>query len=252
MAQSYSYDARGNITGIIDGNGNETSYLLDDWGRIIQINTPEGGVEKYTYDYAGNITSTTDANGGRIEYFYNSLGQVSQIKDQEGNSEYFYYDKEGNLTKRIDRNGNNQDRSYNIDGNITLLEAYKKDKENKLNVVRQQLEYNPDGTLSSAVFNNMYYNYDYNIEGLLKRKSASGKTLLEYTYDKNNNLKTIQDITGKHSKYTYDEADRLKTIQDENNKIQAQYEYFGNDNIKSVTLGNGVRNKKETRLTCVR
>ena len=240
-AQSYSYDARGNITGIIDGNGNETSYLLDDWGRIIQITTPEGGVEKYTYDYAGNITSTTDANGGTIEYFYNSLGQVSEIKDQEGNSEYFYYDKEGNLTKRIDRNGNNQDRSYNIDGNITLLEAYKKDKENKLNVVRQQLEYNPDGTLSSAVFNNMYYNYDYNIEGLLKRKSASGKTLLEYTYDKNNNLKTIQDITGKHSKYTYDKADRLKTIQDENNKIQAQYEYFGNDNIKSVTLGNGVK-----------
>ena len=87
----------------------------------------------------------------------------------------------------------------------------------------------------------MYYNYDYNIEGLLKRKSAPGKTLLEYTYDKNNNLKTIQDITGKHSKYTYDEADLLKTIQDENDNIHAQYKYFGNDNIKSVTLGNGVK-----------
>ena len=70
-----------------------------------------------------------------------------------------------------------------------------------LNVVRQQLEYNPDSTISGAVFNNMYYNYEYNIEGLIKRKSASGKTLLEYTYDKNNNLKTLKDITGKHSKY---------------------------------------------------
>lgn len=67
--------------------------------------------------------------------------------------------------------------------------------------VRQQLEYNPDETLSSAAFNNMYYNYEYNAEGLLKRKSASGKTLLEYTYDKNNNLKTLKDIAGKHSKY---------------------------------------------------
>ena len=41
--------------------------------------------------------------------------------------------------------------------------------------------------------------------------------------------------------YTYDKADRLKTIQDENNNIQAQYEYYGNDNIKSVTLGNGIK-----------
>ncbi|MBC2415071.1 hypothetical protein, partial [Clostridium saccharobutylicum] len=64
----FTYDVRGNITGITDGNGNETSYLLDDWGRIVQIATPEGNVEKYTYDYAGNITSTTDANGGTIEY----------------------------------------------------------------------------------------------------------------------------------------------------------------------------------------
>lgn len=244
-AQSYSYDARGNITGVIDGNGNETSYVLDDWGRIIQINTPEGGVEKYTYDYAGNITSTTDANGGTIEYIYNSLGQVSEIKDQEGNSEYFYYDKEGNLTKRIDRNGNHQDRSYNIDKNIVSLEAYKLNKEdlekNKLNVVRQKLKYNPDGTLSNANFNNMYYNYEYNVEGLLEKKSTSGKTLLEYTYDKDNNIKSIKDITGKSSKYTYDKANRLKTIKDEEDKVQAEYTYFNNDNIKSVTLGNGVK-----------
>ncbi|WP_080031010.1 RHS repeat domain-containing protein [Clostridium sp. VAP51] len=50
-------------------------------GRIIQITTPEGNVEKYTYNYAGNITSTTDCNDGTIEYFHNSLGQVCKIKD---------------------------------------------------------------------------------------------------------------------------------------------------------------------------
>ena len=88
----------------------------------------------------------------------------------------------------------NNDKRVNVFNQGALTEAYTKDKENKLNVVRQQLEYNPDGTISGAVFNNMYYNYDYNIEGLLKRKSASGKTLLEYTYDKNSNIKSIKDI----------------------------------------------------------
>ena len=47
----------------------------------------------------------------------------------------------------------------------------------------------------------LYYNYEYNIEGLLKSKSASGKTLLEYTYNKNSNLKTLKDITGKSRIY---------------------------------------------------
>ncbi|WP_242872481.1 hypothetical protein [Clostridium sp. HMSC19A10] len=47
----------------------------------------------------------------------------------------------------------------------------------------------------------MYYNYEYNIAGLLEKKTTSGKTLLEYTYDKNNNIKSIKDITGKSSKY---------------------------------------------------
>lgn len=35
--QRYSYDARGNITGIVDGRGEMTRYQLDKWGRIIQI-----------------------------------------------------------------------------------------------------------------------------------------------------------------------------------------------------------------------
>ena len=105
-AQSYTYDARGNITGVQDGNGNRTEFLLDEWGRIVEIHTPEGGVERYAYDYAGNITSTTDANGGTITYRYNSQGQVSEITDQEGNSEYFYYDEEGRQETHVDRNGN--------------------------------------------------------------------------------------------------------------------------------------------------
>jgi len=93
--QTFEYDAQGNITGVMDGNQNQTRFVLDDWGRITEIYTPEGGVERYAYDYAGNITGTTDANGGTITYRYNSFGQVSEIVDQAGTSEFFYYDEEG-------------------------------------------------------------------------------------------------------------------------------------------------------------
>ena len=89
-AQRMSYDAWGNITGTEDGNQNRTEFILDGWGRIVEVHTPEGGTERYTYDHAGNITSTTDANGGTITYRYNSMGQVCEIRDQEGHSDYFY------------------------------------------------------------------------------------------------------------------------------------------------------------------
>jgi len=91
--QVYTYDARGRITGIQDGNQNQTGYHMDPWGRVHQIETAEGGKENFTYDYAGHVTSTTDANGGVITYRYNSQGKVCEIIDQEGNSETFRYDR---------------------------------------------------------------------------------------------------------------------------------------------------------------
>lgn len=92
-----------------------------------------------------------------------------------------------------------------------------------------------------AYTGNMQYEYSYNIEGMLESKSASGRTLLRYTYDKNNNIKTIKDITGKSSIYSYDDANRVKLIQDDKENILATYDYYCNDNIKSVTVGNGLK-----------
>ncbi|WP_195633632.1 DUF6531 domain-containing protein, partial [Enterocloster bolteae] len=105
-AQVYTYDARGRITGIQDGNQNQTGYHMDPWGRVHQIETAEGGKENFTYDYAGHVTSTTDANGGVITYRYNSQGKVCEIIDQEGNSETFRYDREGRRIFHEDRIGN--------------------------------------------------------------------------------------------------------------------------------------------------
>ena len=34
VLQRYQYDAMGNLTGLTDGNGNETAYATDLWGRV--------------------------------------------------------------------------------------------------------------------------------------------------------------------------------------------------------------------------
>ena len=112
-AQKYRYDSRGRITGVVNGNGNETGYDLDAWGRIQNIRQADGGEEGYTYDFAGNVTGTRDANGGVITYRYNSQGKVCEITDQEGNSETFRYDREGRMVLHVDRNGSEVRTTYN-------------------------------------------------------------------------------------------------------------------------------------------
>ena len=240
-AQRFTYDAQGNITGIEDGNQNHTGFVLDTWGRIIEVHTPEGGVERYTYDYAGNITSTTDANGGTIVYRYNSLGQVCEITDQEGNTEYFYYDEEGRQETHVDRNGNVERTLYNMDNRLTYQRA--EDKKGRNPVVNQYVYY-PDGTLKEAASGGITYCYEYTQNGLLKRKASLGKTLLQYSYDKNRNVTSMVDVTGKQVRYAYDAMNRLKRVEDvERGVALAGYRYTTFGRIETLEYGNGIKSE---------
>ena len=240
-AQRLTYDARGNITGVEDGNHNRTEFVLDAWGRITEIHTPEGGVERYTYDYAGNITGAEDANGGIVTYRYNSLGQVYEITDQEGNTESFYCDKEGRRETHIDRNGNVERTLYNMDNRLSYQRA--EDKKGRNPVVSQYLYY-PDGSLKEASGGGITYRYEYTENGLLKSKSSAGKTLLAYGYDKNRSLSSLTDVTGKTVRYVYDAMDRLKRVEDgTQGTALAGYEYTDSGKVRALEYGNGVRSE---------
>ena len=166
-AQVYAYDARGRITGIQDGNQNQTGYHMDPWGRVHQIETAEGGKENFAYDYAGHITSTTDANGGVITYRYNSQGKVCEIIDQEGNSEMFRYDREGRMVFHVDRNGKQVRTTYNVDGNPVLERACDYLGENE---VTRSWEYDDIGNVKKAVAGGFCYTYEYRPDGKLIKK----------------------------------------------------------------------------------
>ena len=166
-AQVYTYDARGRITGIQDGNQNQTGHQMDSWGRVHQIETAEGGKENFTYDYAGHVTSTTDANGGVITYRYNSQGKVCEIIDQEGNSETFRYDREGRRIFHEDRIGNQVRTTYNVDGNPVLERACDYLGENE---VTRSWEYDDIGNIKKAVVGGFCYTYEYRPDGKLIKK----------------------------------------------------------------------------------
>ena len=114
--QQYEYNARGQITGVVDGNRNPISYDVDSWGRITGIGFADGVKEGYEYTPAGQVSRTIDGNGNAVQYRYNSLGKISVRIDQLGDTETFRYDEEGNLSLHIDRDGRQLQRACNVFG----------------------------------------------------------------------------------------------------------------------------------------
>ena len=237
-AQKYRYDSRGRITGVVNGNGNETGYDLDAWGRIQNIRQADGGEEGYTYDFAGNVTGTRDANGGVITYRYNSQGKVCEITDQEGNSETFRYDREGRMVLHMDRNGNEVRTTYNVDGNPVLETGTDRNGENR---VTRIFEYDALGNVRKAVAGGFCYTYEYRPDGKLLKKSASGRTLVSCTYFSDGSLESLTDASGKPVFYEYDWRGNLSGVRDENGDMLAAYAHTPGGRLKEIRHGNGIR-----------
>ncbi|WP_250277174.1 RHS repeat domain-containing protein [[Clostridium] colinum] len=213
----------------MDGEKNKTHYILDKWGRITGIEKADGSIEKYTYDFAGNITSSTDGENNTTEYVYNSSSQITEIIDPSGAKEKYFYDLENRLKEKVDRNGSITQYNYNMYANL----LYRKTKDNSLQEI---YTYSKDGYLESAISNGMRYNYTYDIMGRIASKSASGRTLISYEYDKNGNKIKEIDVTGKTTQFEYDELDLLKNVLYNENNI-AEYNYYNNGLIKNLKNG---------------
>lgn len=236
-SQRYSYDSRGRITGVVNGNGNPTGYDLDSWGRVQEMRNADGGKEGYAYNFAGSITSTRDANGGVITYRYNSQGKVCEIIDQEGNSETFRYDREGRMTLRTDRNGNRVRTSYNVDGEPVTETGTDADGGK---TVTRIWEYDTWGHVKKAVAGGFCYTYEYRADGKLVKKSASGRTLVSCTYFPDGSLESLTDASGKPVYYEYDWRGKLSGVKDEKGGMLVQYAHTPGGKLKEIRHGNGL------------
>lgn len=232
-SQQYTYDSMGNITGIKDGEGNFTAHILDLWGRITEILKADGSVEKYAYDYAGNVTSSTDGKGNTTEYEYNSLNMLSQVVDPVGDKLLYKYDLEGRVARKTDRNRRITDYLYNMDDSIVLIKDIATGK-------KEEYIYNGDGSLKVASSEGTIYSYDYTPNMNLKSKKLNGKSLVEYTYDKDSKVIELKDITRRGTIYKYDAVGRLQEVLDRNTK-EAEYTYNDDGTISGVQFGNGIK-----------
>ena len=234
--QQYEYNARGQITGVVDGNRNPISYDVDSWGRITGIGFVDGVKEGYEYTPAGQVSRTIDGNGNAVQYRYNSLGKISERIDQLGFTETFRYDEEGNLSLHIDRDGRQLQRACNVFGQPVYEKA--SDAEGKHTNI-STWHYDSLGRVTRAVCDGKSYEYIYDAYGNLKEKRSNGKRLVSYTHDRAGQITEIRDPTGVSTRYEYDILGRRSRVYN-NDGLEVRYGYDALNRISRIHYGNGV------------
>lgn len=99
---NYTYDAVGNIIGILDHSGNNsaasTTYTYDALYRLTRASTTDAVVsdwlETYSYDNLGNMLSKSDVGS----YTYAGTGFANPHAPTTINSVVYSYDRSGNVT----------------------------------------------------------------------------------------------------------------------------------------------------------
>lgn len=210
LSTRYDYNLLSQKTSSFDWQGNETNFVYDRLGRVIQTIHPaviESGnvyrpVECTEYDNADNPVVKIDPSGNRTDFLYNVRGQPCIIRHPDGAVERNEYTIDGLLEKNIALNGTTTHFEYDYMGRLCRKEIR-----------------SPDGQLlstCSAVYNHFHKLYEID--------SAGHRT--DFQYDAAGRLICITKGVVK-TKYHYDNCQRLiKTL-----------EYFGpgeNDFIAKV------------------
>ena len=204
---SYTYDADGNTTRIVDGTGT-TTQTLDSLNQPIRIQThtgtftytyapselpqsetlPDSTLRSFSYDAANHLTTVADTTGTYARTL-DAAGRVTAMNYPSGASQIYTYDGDGRLASLTAKNTSGTlytySQGYDADGRIISQAG-------------------PDGT----------HLYTYDADSRLTREcfsSPCGTTVTSYTYNNASQRLTKTDATGT-TNYTYDPASELTSV----------------------------------------
>ena len=251
----YEYGNSNTPIKIVKADGKQLTYELDSEGRILSQSEESNGESKkileYRYDENGNISEAI-GNTGTSTYKYDNSGNILNYTDIFGKTINYTYDERGNLSKlevagepptvytydSEDRiisvtYGDNKTVSYEYVENTTITHL----PDNKTIVEK----YNDSGELVEKTYTDDAGNIIYKIsleydseDRISKRYVVLSKDNKES--DKKESAYTDQDTLTASSENISSEVD---TVSDNNTdfiKIEYQYSYTDNSQLKSESI----------------
>ncbi|MBP2114943.1 RHS repeat domain-containing protein [Paenibacillus silagei] len=261
ISESYRYNIVGQVTGYTDPNHNlnedgvTTSYRYDTLGRLTALKDALNQTTNYSYDGNGQVTKVTiQAKGGTPQTLntktYNELGLPSLKQDGASQSESYTYNSAGQLAAKTDRNGSSFEYLYDEAGQLK-----KSTIQGKINNVAQTLETvmitgdeSPKKQTIQTLLNQAETAYQtLTSDSLGQARSIYGRSGSHYVaigneVDVLGRMTQISDqYMGFFTNYTYQQS-RVTQVQTNGSaavtgaaSANAQYTYFGNDQVKSIT-----------------
>jgi len=195
-----SYDPLGHKNSEVDRFGHETTYALDDLGRVQAVSYPEirdeasSTTPTYTYQYNlfDHPIAVTDPKGKTTLIAYTVHGQPTKIGCADDTQELFKYDAEGSLHRHLSRDGTVKVFEYDYLGRVTHIERYARSSQES-------------GEWLSSV------RYSYDAFHISSEKDETEKST-DYTYDGAGRLASLSKGS-KRVRFIYDPLGRTKAIQ---------------------------------------
>jgi RHS repeat-associated protein len=264
---SFGYDTAQNLTAITDPLNNTFTLSNDSLGRLATVTDPYQNTSTFGYDAMSRITSVTDANQNSTHFYYDVLGNLTEVTDANGHAQSFTINYSTNSLIVCDSAGRCLTANMDLLGNVIgvtdgrgLTSAFTYDGLNRL----KESQYN---TSNAAGYNKTQTTYTYDggnrptgaqdslgigtvldtvsatYDGLndLLTASYASSTLnatVTYTYDNDQNRKTMAAGSQAQTTYTYDNDNRLTAEARGTQSVGISYD--ADSRRTTLTLPNGV------------
>jgi RHS repeat-associated protein len=237
-----TYDAAGDITELVDGNGHSTTYEYENFNRT-KVVDPNGHETKWGYNSTHDVTSVTTPRGetttikrdahGNVElierpapgekiqtthYKYTAQGQLKEVEDPLKHISTYEYDTHGALEAETDPEGDKRTWSNDESG-------YPKSTVSPRG--------NAEGAEPAKYTTKIERDEQ---ERPIKITDPLGHTT-KYAYDRNGNLEALTDANEHTTTYTYN-ADNQATKVKQPNGDSTETEYDGEGHVTAQIDGN--------------
>ncbi|WP_160038864.1 RHS repeat-associated core domain-containing protein [Paenibacillus sp. USDA918EY] len=243
------YDLAGDVTAVIDGNGQRTQYTYDALGNISTVTTPDQRVFRYMYSKTGNLTSIMLPTNETVFKQHDELGRLIKETDSKRQTTTYFYDQRSNLVKLIDRQGRATEYTYSNDDMLTGIKGPD---------ISVTYTYDDMGRRKSMTDEHGITSYNYSAaNGMLQSLSYPDGTRIDY--ENNKQQRIGYSVTG-----SKDAALQVRSELDNMNRVIAMdvtvgsggsgfraaaaspldrmtFDYGANSMLKGQSFGNGLR-----------
>ncbi len=204
-----------------DGGGKR--YRYDDLGRRVAQEDKHGALTQYQWDSVGRLACVIMPDGGTREYSYNPYGKITAERDELGHvTRYDYIDGLPLISRRLNADGTQVNYRYD---HVRLLLT---EIENEIGDV-YRFDYHPNGLLQQEIgFDGRRTAYAYDLNGHLLEKTEHGAdgSLLVTRYRRDHAGRLIRKILpdGSIVEYTYDRQGNLLSVNDDHRPLTFAYD----------------------------